>query len=46
MSLCLIKHQATNTYDRVEVQLHRDLISALKGGGWSVSRSSTHWTGC
>jgi hypothetical protein len=40
LSLCLTKHHAKKMYWGVEVQLHAFLISALDGGGWSVSRLS------
>jgi hypothetical protein len=35
-SLCFNKHQVTNTYGGVEVQIHAFLTSAFEGDEWSV----------
>jgi len=37
--LCLTKHNSMKTCDRMELQLHAFLTSALSGGEWSASRS-------
>jgi hypothetical protein len=51
----LIKHHTMKTYERLEVQFHAVLTSALDGGEWSASHPiyfipgkrahSTHWIG-
>jgi hypothetical protein len=37
LSLCLIKHNAMETYEGMEVTIHTFTISTLDGGEWSVS---------
>jgi hypothetical protein len=39
LTLCLIKHHATKTSRRVEVQFHTFLTSAVIGVEWAASRS-------
>jgi len=41
LSLCLTKHHVMNAYGGVDVYLHVLLTSALDGGEWPASRSSS-----